>query len=257
MDFPKLNFLILALPPSPGAIPTFQVLLCFGMWTPNAQTRLSGNSSQHNMKVVRICLRQWLSVLVLQCTVVPPKYSHLWSICRRNIWAVGQSCHGCRHPQCVYTVTLSQASSTGILQAFRESLHLLTCPAQLSASNSHCTTSSRTTSYTIVSFGFAFFQPFSPNQFSARQNAAGTSTLSFSWLCPGTFQAWITDIGVAPDMDSASTKEIEITIRIFNKKVPVALERCMTDIILRSLLPINLRQVCCRLNDSSIKGALI
>lgn len=52
-------------------------------------------------------------------------------------------------------------------------------------------------------------------------------------------------------MYSASTKEIEMTISIFNKKM----HDCHH--FKKLLLLSNLRQVCCRLNDSGIKDALI
>lgn len=91
-------------------------------------------------------------------------------------------------------------------------------------------TSCRTTCYTIISTGFAFASHLVQISFQLDKMPQEPVYLAFLVSAPGTFQAWITDISVAPDMYSTSTKETEITIRTFDKKVSIALERCMTKI---------------------------
>lgn len=249
MDSSKLSLLTLALPPSPRAIPTFQVLLCFGKWTP-AQARLSRNSAQHNTKVVRICLRQWLCVLV-----VPHKAQPISDLSAGGVPGQWVSHTMAADTHRVSVQWRSQASPTGLLQASR-----VPAPADMprtaTSQPEWAATSSRAASYTIISCGFAFLSHLVQTNFQLDKMQQGPVHLVFLDSALGLSKLESLTLEL-PWYVLSQHKGNRNHSQDFEQKGTNSLGR-MHDWhdFKKLLLPINLRQVCCRLNNSSLKDAL-
>lgn len=187
----QLSHLVTA-PPSPEAVLASKVLLCFRKWTPSVQTRLSRNSAQHNIKVVRICLRQWSCLLVLQGTVVTHKTEPSLIYLQEEHLGSGSVMPWVQTPtECLYSDSFSglihrllQASESPYICWHAQHSHQ---PARVGSNLQQSNILDHNQLWVCI------FKPFSSNQFSSRQNAAGTSDLAFLDSTPGTFQAWITD----------------------------------------------------------------